>query len=494
MRAHAAPVPPVTAATVPAVSPASPASPTAASPSKPVRSGVGVGVPTGVCFGSSAQQAQASPQAISFGGGASSNGIAIQARDATCWWNNAAARWAQSTSSLKLGGSSEAGTPQRAAKAFEDEVVSQEQDGDEQASDEDQHEEAEEEGDQADLDDEPIVEAEIIRPEEEKVVDVKLATPGTAPRAACSPSPRPSGCKKIMTPSTASPRGLRLNSKEEVCGICCNDVPPCRAVRLACSHGWYCAQCILRHAEARLATGATSITCPECCTPLAERDLRKLLPQELIDRLLSRSLEQAVSSTADLFSCPTPNCPMRVALEEGELGRLKCTLCNKTSCLRCGLQPFHRGLTCEEARKRRVAAGNKRKRDEGFDSLMKWIEETGTKQCPTCRMAVTKQKLENQNTQYSECHKMCCRNCGTKFCFKCLAVLSDNYTCGCTINAHGFIDPHSGKRINHLRRGAAKAKGKAKAGGDASTAAGSGAAAAKAIAKGKAKAKGKSKK
>ena len=45
---------------------------------------------------------------------------------------------------------------------------------------------------------------------------------------------------------------------------------------------------------------------PECSSVLAERDLRKLLPAETIDRLLARSLEQAVSCAADIRACPTP--------------------------------------------------------------------------------------------------------------------------------------------------------------------------------------------
>lgn len=253
----------------------------------------------------------------------------------------------------------------------------------------------------------------------------------------------------------ASPNALRLNKGSETCEICCNDVTsPCQSVRLGCSHGWYCAQCICRHADMQLSTGCASITCPECDTTIAEKDLRKMLPTELIDRLHARSLEQAVSATADLWPCPTPNCLMRVALEEGELPRLKCTVCKKTSCLKCGAQPYHTGTTCQGFAQR------KRARDEGMDDLMKWIEETGAKQCPTCRIVVTKQKMENQHTQYSECHKMCCRNCGTRFCFKCLAVLTDTFTCGCSIDAHGFINPLTGKRLNHLRfKG--KVKGKA---------------------------------
>merc|ERR1719478_201941 len=66
-------------------------------------------------------------------------------------------------------------------------------------------------------------------------------------------------------------------------------------------------------------------------------------------------------------------------------------------------------------------------------------------------MAVTKLNLESQDTQYKECHKMMCRNCNTRFCFKCLKILTDTFTCGCSIDLHGFVDPRTGKRLEHLR-------------------------------------------
>merc|ERR1711879_520911 len=81
--------------------------------------------------------------------------------------------------------------------------------------------------------------------------------------------------------------------------------------------------------------------------------------------------------------------------------------------------------------------------------------------CPSCSMAVTKEDLANQNTQRSECHKMLCRHCGTRFCFKCLALLTDEYTCGCSIDAHGFVNPHNGRRIEHFRSKVAKSQKKA---------------------------------
>jgi len=271
------------------------------------------------------------------------------------------------------------------------------------------------------------------------------------------PTPsRASASDSMVSPSgsqAGSPQAMMLNGASDMCNICCCDTAPWHSVRLSCGHGFYCNQCMLRHAEARLANGATSITCPECSKQLAERDLRKLIPAELIDRLLARSLEQAVSATSDIRACPTPNCPMRVALEEGDNPRFKCTICKKDSCLKCGRQPFHRGLTCEEyAEKLKANTKAAKKEQKAEESFKQWMEETGTKQCPTCGMAVTKQNLDRQKTQYMECHKMSCRNCATKFCFKCLAVLTDKYTCGCTIDAHGFIDPLTGKIVKHLKK------------------------------------------
>merc|ERR1712232_714783 len=116
-----------------------------------------------------------------------------------------------------------------------------------------------------------------------------------------------------------------------------------------------------------------------------------------------------------------------------------------------GAQPFHRNLTCEQyAEKKRQRVRKNRPDPEAL--LRQWMEETGTKQCPTCQMGITKENIHTQNTQRSECHKMMCRNCSTRFCFKCLAVLTSTYTCGCSIDAHGFLNPLTGKRNNHLRK------------------------------------------
>lgn len=256
------------------------------------------------------------------------------------------------------------------------------------------------------------------------------------------------------TPDTSPRAKMCRNLGTEVCEICCADAAPMQAVRLSCRHGWYCSGCMLRHAESRLKVGAAHVACPECSAPIAECNLRKLIPPELMDRLLARSLEQAVSSTADLWACPTPNCNMRVCLDPGEPPRLECTACGKESCLHCGAQPYHTGVDCEEHANRLRSKGAKKavaKSLKAEESFREWVKETGSKKCPTCSIVVTKQNLDAQATQYKECHKMLCRNCNTRFCFKCLKVLTDTFSCGCSIHKHGFVDPKTGKRLDHFR-------------------------------------------
>lgn len=61
-------------------------------------------------------------------------------------------------------------------------------------------------------------------------------------------------------------------------------------------------------------------------------------------------------------------------------------------------------------------------------------------------------KISRTRPARKKCHKMLCRHCGTQFCFKCLALLTSTYSCGCSIDAHGFINPVTGKRVKHLRQ------------------------------------------
>ena len=75
--------------------------------------------------------------------------------------------------------------------------------------------------------------------------------------------------------------------------------------------------------------------------------------EQAFARLVKRSLELALAADDALVACPTPDCPNRVWLVDGEdLPRLVCPLCRRESCVRCGAQPFHFGLSCEEQLRR----------------------------------------------------------------------------------------------------------------------------------------------
>jgi len=237
---------------------------------------------------------------------------------------------------------------------------------------------------------------------------------------------------------------MQRNRRSQTCEICCHTVTASAAVRLPCLHGWYCDDCVLKYCEAQLRDGVLQITCPECRDPIHEHVLRSIVPHSVLDRLLEHSLEQAVAASSDLVACPTPDCPMRVALHEGDKINFSCQVCCKTSCLRCRKQPYHLGMTCEAAAD---SASSVAEPDNGESCLFQWMAATGTKQCPKCRMPVSKENLHNQTTQRSECHKMWCRCCGTRVCFKCLAVLTRNYSCGCTKDIHSFVNPYTGRNV-----------------------------------------------
>mmetsp|Transcript_6559 Transcript_6559/g.14253 ORF Transcript_6559/g.14253 Transcript_6559/m.14253 type:complete len:458 (-) Transcript_6559:317-1690(-) len=260
-------------------------------------------------------------------------------------------------------------------------------------------------------------------------------------------------------PATVDPGSLAaaLVQSEVVqeCCICVEEQEPFSCLRLPCSHGWFCAECLRRHTSARLDMGRYDVPCPipACGKELSDKILRAVLPGELLEKLHARSLDKAMSVCSDLYQCPTPDCPNRVALESGQEPRLNCSFCGRESCLKCGASPYHHGRDCASASSAAAPPGTDAEAEEKF---RQWMKKTGTKQCPKCSAPVSKDSLRYQRGQSVECHKMICRNCQGKFCFNCLASL-EGQTCGCTPNDHGFIDPTSGDFVEHrLARGSGR--------------------------------------
>ncbi|CAE7794367.1 unnamed protein product, partial [Symbiodinium necroappetens] len=64
----------------------------------------------------------------------------------------------------------------------------------------------------------------------------------------------------------------------------------------------------------------------------------------------------------------------------------------------------------------------------------------GLKQCPGCGEGLQKES--------ETCHKMICRSCRARFCFRCLTRL-EYFNCGCTGAEHRFVDPVDGRLLLH---------------------------------------------
>lgn len=68
------------------------------------------------------------------------------------------------------------------------------------------------------------------------------------------------------------------------------------------------------------------------------------------------------------------------------------------------------------------------------------LSRLGIKRCPGCGTGVQRET--------ETCHKMICRTCRAKFCFRCLVRL-EYFNCGCTGAEHRFVDPVDGRVVAH---------------------------------------------
>ena len=248
-------------------------------------------------------------------------------------------------------------------------------------------------------------------------------------------------------PASSTPSGPEFSKHTDftdTCSLCCCEHSGC--AELLCGHGRLCHLCMNRWTESRLEGGNADVPCPcaeSCELGVPHWQLRMLVEPITFDKLLQASLNRAVLNDGTIWPCPTPDCPYCVAIDDIECPNgapMHCPICDKDVFV--GPQ----GSTADTA-------------DKTFAS---WMEATGAKTCPGCGCVVTKQSLNSQHSQRSECHKMLCR-CGVRFCFKCLFQYEGRNTCKCTSADHGFVDPYSGKRVEHRakhsRGGSCNSKG-----------------------------------
>jgi len=228
----------------------------------------------------------------------------------------------------------------------------------------------------------------------------------------------------------------RVQKNEEAveCAICCDDASPGQAIILGqCSHT-FCIKCLKSHINTCMNSGTTLIGCPaQCGAEISQAELREVVGMDYFQKIDRRALERVVELDPSLHFCPTADCSNIVCWtgEEDGLPICNCNLCNRSSCLVCGVSPYHKKITCDQHRQLNTAESDA-DRAANEKAFQEYVARSNIRVCPRCKNAVVKS---------SGCNKMKCR-CGYRFCYVCLV---ENALCGHTPSSHGFIDNLSGR-------------------------------------------------
>jgi E3 ubiquitin-protein ligase RNF14 len=204
------------------------------------------------------------------------------------------------------------------------------------------------------------------------------------------------------------------------CGICMEEQPGARFVRLDCGHHFFCAGCVGAQARVHVADGSLgALKCahPPCGAPLQAHTLRRVLPTEAYERWEALTLQRALDAMPDAAYCPRCRA---LALEDPADNCAQCPTCAFVFCSLCA-EGRHPGVRCVSAETRlamlrrkaegggAAAVAELRRREHEFLSLAE--VERSSKPCPSCGAAI--QRSEG-------CNKMACSRCSAFWC-ACLA-------------------------------------------------------------------------
>lgn len=89
------------------------------------------------------------------------------------------------------------------------------------------------------------------------------------------------------------------------------------------------------------------VMCPgyECQHPIQEREIRALVPPEVLEQCLQRALKQGEANLDDVFHCQTKDCPGFVQAV-GANTAFVCEVCNHINCIKC--KAVHEDKTCDQ--------------------------------------------------------------------------------------------------------------------------------------------------
>lgn len=137
--------------------------------------------------------------------------------------------------------------------------------------------------------------------------------------------------------------------------------------------------------------------------------------EQLSELIQSKKLEILRNRYNRVVYCQTRGCKKGEGLVLSKYfrgGEISCPECMESWCYDCGLRPYHKNLSCEQA-KNLDKKGFYEVTDEEKETLRYILENTVL--CPKCEQAIQKE---------AGCDHMEC-SCGTEFCWVCLKTFSN---------------------------------------------------------------------
>lgn len=250
--------------------------------------------------------------------------------------------------------------------------------------------------------------------------------------------------RALSTPDVDIPWLVHYNEEQEnneflkavhTCFICFTEQLGKDFVRLACKHN-FCYECMLSYAKINVKEGTVKkLQCPDtsCKSVIPPSILKHLLEEDEFNRWECLVLQKTLDSMVDVVYCPR----CEIMCIEDEDHHAQCSGCFFSFCSLCkGSRHVGQDCMSTEARLRilqerqevsKSGEARRRREQDIVNELlsMKYMQQE-TKQCPSCKMAIS--KVEG-------CNKVTCANCGQYICYRCNKAIEgyDHFREGCVL-------------------------------------------------------------
>ncbi|KDR15364.1 RanBP-type and C3HC4-type zinc finger-containing protein 1 [Zootermopsis nevadensis] len=143
-----------------------------------------------------------------------------------------------------------------------------------------------------------------------------------------------------------------------------------------------------------------------CNSVLQEREIKALVPADIYEQHLAKSVAQAENKIGNAFHCKTPDCRGWCIFEDN-VNEFKCPVCRRINCLTC--QAIHDGVNCkqyqEQVKQESETNAEARRTKEMLEEM---VERGEAMNCPTCQVVLMKKW---------GCDWLRCSMCKTEICW-----------------------------------------------------------------------------